>query len=153
MNKCPWIKIVALASCLLCGCDLSELGCIEYRIASNDKEGVEEIVRWADKRIFDQPLRIRNAAGSPSVLGPRGERLSMRGADEPDFVRSRSSIILIGKIGYPPEGVFIGNRSYEGMIIARAELNSLYRVMGFPHESIESEVNPRVGCLCRNKDM
>lgn len=139
--------LLVLTVTLCLGCRKVE--CYSYRpiLASDDLS--KDLAEWADSEIFSRKF-VKTELSSGRLAGPGSYAVPKRkfGLHLPSYVIDGEVRPLFSKSG-SVVAVFIGNTSYNGVIIAKESIDSAYRDLDFT-KGPEDEVNGRVTLVCSN---
>lgn len=127
-----------------------ERECAFYEAIVASRANVEKLETWADSVVFSRSFRVEEV-GTGRLVGP-GRRAIRVGVikDIPDvdltYIGSDYEIRLIGSPD-EPQGVFLGERSFSGVIVARESPGVSFEKVGFSLG--DRLIRGRVVSVCR----
>lgn len=144
--------------CLLCvftsGC--GQVPCVPYdRIARSDSSRME-IISWADQMFFLRMLDDDDFGGG-KLVGPGQAGVFRRSIYQESLPASlRKLEQLLGSIEIRPmgmdrknpEAIFIGIKSFQGIIITRRDFSDSFAIMGFSADGNFRIIDRRMGLMC-----
>jgi hypothetical protein len=138
---------------------MSQLGACQWRecneltkLVQSDKN-VSTLEVWADSAVFDRTFE-RGDLGDTGLVGPG--RYGLRGdigiipPSQNFAIPENWSIRLLGSDFRSPEGIFIGQRSYLGIIVARTDLRATLKSARIQITDFE---NGRVAVMCGRDEL
>lgn len=135
------------------GCAMNEGQCRKWGEIAGQPNLREEVAQWADSQLF-----ARSFSGQDFVLGNlhgpgRMEAISLVRANIvlPEMLAgSEVRIIYFEDSGYPG-AIFIGDRAYEGIIIARTKLGDVVESSEITADAFP-DLEGRVALVCANHE-
>lgn len=144
--------------CLLCVCisGCAQTSCAPYdRLAKSDS-GRLEIVNWVDQMFFLRGLSDDDFGGG-NLVGPGRVGVFRRAFYQESLPASLGQIEkIIGPIEIRPmgadrknpEAVFIGGKSFQGIVITRREFTDSFAILGFSVDENFRRMDHRMGVMC-----
>jgi hypothetical protein len=126
--------------------------CSRFKKIASSRQELAIILDWADNKIFSRAFDRDDFSGS-GIVGPG--KYSLRRS--PEFYAPKAifydfeslSVRLLGQDESSPVGVFIGTRSFEGIVIAKMSLDDLQQRAKLTFDA--SQVfDKRVAVICRS---
>ena len=127
--------------------------CAHYKAVLKDKEEVRKREHWADINVFGKKYTMEDYEIDLSIVGP-GRRVFNResGVSIPDFwngpFHDISRVRALGDDLTQPEAVFLGERSFAGILIARSTIDEMLTKSKISAPGLDGE-NGRVAAMCR----
>jgi hypothetical protein len=137
---------VAALFAFLTGCESFECG--RYRGFVENNEKYNELVEWADSKIFARAIVAEDVAHF-GLVGPGRRRLQGRGGrsyQPPSLIDVE--IRLIGEDPYNPNAIFLGRSSFKGLIVSRGEVDAVIPLSSVQPDEVLSK-NGRAALICR----
>lgn len=136
------------------GCSAAE--CQYYADAARDDVVARRLEGWADATVFPRRFASSDLVSDATLVGPGRRSFShTSGVAPPPFLRGPTNAIRrvrpVGPDESLPAAIFIGERSFAGLIIARHAVTGDLASAGIDATALVA-VNGRVGVMCRNED-
>lgn len=127
-----------------------ELECGFYEAVVASKASVEELETWADRVVFSRSFDVGELR-SGRFVGPGRKAIRVdviKDLPEVDltYIGRAYEIRLIGSVE-EPQGVFLGERSFSGVIVTRESPDVSFRKVGFSLG--DRLIRGRVVSVCR----
>ena len=141
---------IICSALFLSGCQDSQCNRLKM-IVENPKHSLE-LEKWADENFFSRRFEPSDFDSSGGLVGP-GRRSVKRdiGLEVPEAVFPTQDWIMtmrpLGPNSDSPEGIFIGERSFLGILIARGSLSDLLQKTGMSSD-VSELTNGRVAVIC-----
>lgn len=146
---------LVLSAIFLCGC--AEAECNQYRSAIEDEKLRQDILEWADGAFFEIAIKPDEIV-SGGLIGPGDWRVRSREilARLPVGISSGSwfsegralEVRLLGENPLSPHAVFLGRKSYKGLVISKGEIISTLKELEFRIDRDVQAPSGRLAILC-----
>lgn len=135
-------SIFFLSSC-------KRIECGKYDRFISDGRDREKLLSWVDANIFDRTFRDDELRGG-ELIGP-GRRFKSIFMERSNIVvpgwLSGYEVRILGPDQYKPDAVFIGARSFKGLVVTRGELLSSLQGTDVKPEWLD-RIEKRVATMC-----
>jgi len=131
----------------------NEDACSAWKRLLTDVKPREEVLKWADSQIFSRTFSQGDLTWG-RLHGPgRMKAISLQrtGIELPNNISGAEVRIIYLDSDSVPGGVFIGHRSYQGVIIARATLADVAAASEITADAFPSEKD-RIALVCETLD-
>jgi hypothetical protein len=127
--------------------------CRYYKSVIADDETARTLEAWADQEVFNGTYAYKDYHSDLSIVGPGRRTFSnSSGVSVPAFwngpYSAISSVRVLGADLTRPEGVFLGERSFAGIVIARESLEEMLAKSKMTSEGLDG-TNGRIAAMCR----
>lgn len=151
MNKKLVFCIIMSAAQM--GCTSHE--CRYYKSVIADDEKARALEAWADEEVFNNTYTNEDYGSDLGIVGPgRSVFSGSSGVSVPAFWNGPygaiSSVRVLGADLTRPEGVFLGERSFAGIVIARESLEEMLAKSKMTSEGLDG-TNGRIAAMCRRE--
>ncbi|MBL8297789.1 MAG: hypothetical protein JNN30_05505 [Rhodanobacteraceae bacterium] len=131
--------------------------CSEYMKITSDAEKRTEILKWADESIFSAN-KDGMETGFSYLVGPGKERIKTvngKAVVIPDaivsvdsyFKKESPNVLLVEKKDGVPSVVFVGLKSFEGLLVSRGNMDDYFRRVGENKQWIPI-MHDRIAVMC-----
>lgn len=139
----------------LSGCQVYD--CSRYKRIVSDSEKSRFLELWADKNVFSRTFAKNDLGSTLGIVGPgRRQILRSAGVEVPSQIVGSYevplSIRIIGTNSAEPHGIFLGNRSFLGILVARKDMHSLLLESKITLDALEI-TNGRVAVICGRDEL
>jgi hypothetical protein len=147
MNRIP---LAALASVFLIGCQSYD--CNRLKALVQNDGNSKQLSDWADNAIFSRTFSKQDIAAFDGIAGPGAFAIRNGAIDAPPSVISSGghgtlNVRLLGPDITRPDGVFLGERSFLGILISRNDMAELLKKARMSADAAEF-TNGRISVIC-----
>lgn len=145
--------LICVGTLALFGCSGE---CDHYLAISQDKQRMAVLKAWAEASVFQRSFDASDFVSPAGFVGPGWRQFTHESgvivpAGYRDHLGSKLSVRLLGVDSAAVDGVFLGARSYAGLVVARRSIDELLDrkllVMG-SHE-MHGNQNDVIAVICR----